>query len=318
MISENPLITVFTPTYNRAKTIHRAWESLINQTYKNFEWLIIDDESNDGTDSLIENWKKIADFPVHYYRFTRQKNAGKHVAWNRAGNLAHGELIVCLDSDDACKPESLEFFVKEWKGLGIRANEFAYIAVLCTDQNGKLRGTRFPYYRTESDHNEIHWKFGVSGDKWECYRKEVFQAYPQPEPNRPGAIPEGIILSRMAKKYKNLYINECMRIYFYDGADLSTVNTVDPKKHAWGKFLFATESLWAYPEWHFRAPWYFIVMALRVNRTVQLLHLPKSTVTAHLPTCLSRLWVAAFYLPGRFIGAVETLFSKNLQGIIIH
>ena len=57
-------ITVFTPAYNRARTLRRAFESLKRQTSNDFEWLIIDDGSSDGTDKLVEQFKREADFPI--------------------------------------------------------------------------------------------------------------------------------------------------------------------------------------------------------------------------------------------------------------
>lgn len=72
-------ITVFTPAYNRAHTLRRAFESLKKQTCKDFEWLIIDDGSSDGTIELIEELKEEADFPVRYYW---KENGGRHTAVN--------------------------------------------------------------------------------------------------------------------------------------------------------------------------------------------------------------------------------------------
>ena len=73
--------TVFTATYNRAHLLHRVYDSLMAQTFRDFEWLVVDDGSADETSALIEAWRNEADFPVRYYH---QKNQGKHVAYNHA------------------------------------------------------------------------------------------------------------------------------------------------------------------------------------------------------------------------------------------
>ena len=52
-----PLFTVYTPTYNRAHTLHRCYESLKVQTFRDFEWLIVDDGSTDGTAELVAGWQ---------------------------------------------------------------------------------------------------------------------------------------------------------------------------------------------------------------------------------------------------------------------
>ena len=83
----NYTFTVFTPTFNRAASIHRVYESLKSQTFRDFEWLIVDDGSEDDTAILVGNWIKETDFPITYMK---QNHAGKHVAWNRALQKAQG------------------------------------------------------------------------------------------------------------------------------------------------------------------------------------------------------------------------------------
>jgi glycosyltransferase involved in cell wall biosynthesis len=72
-MAENIKFTVFTPVYNRKHTINRVWESLQNQTYRNFEWIVVDDGSTDGVWDLLQRWKKEADFPV---TLLQQENSG--------------------------------------------------------------------------------------------------------------------------------------------------------------------------------------------------------------------------------------------------
>lgn len=59
--------TVFTPTFNRAASIHRVYESLQSQTFRDFEWLIVDDGSEDDTADLVRRWIKEADFSNYVY-----------------------------------------------------------------------------------------------------------------------------------------------------------------------------------------------------------------------------------------------------------
>src|SRR5688572_23550113 len=103
--------TVFTPTHNRAHTLQRVYDSLRGQTFRDFEWLIVDDGSKDGTDRLAAAWARSADFEI---RYRRQPNRGKHVAFNAGVRDARGELFLPLDSDDACVPRALERFIHHW------------------------------------------------------------------------------------------------------------------------------------------------------------------------------------------------------------
>ena len=89
-------LTILTPTYNRKSTIDRLYRSLINQSNHLFQWLIIDDGSTDGTDELIESFKK-HEFDLQY---VRKNNGGKHTALNYAHPFIKGEWVCIVDSDD--------------------------------------------------------------------------------------------------------------------------------------------------------------------------------------------------------------------------
>src|ERR1700736_1708087 len=95
---EAPFFTVFTPTYNRAHTLHRVFNSLKAQSFRDFEWVLVDDGSTDNTEELAELWIKTADFPIRYFW---QKNSGKHIAYNFGIREARGQMFAVLDSDDA-------------------------------------------------------------------------------------------------------------------------------------------------------------------------------------------------------------------------
>ena len=90
-------LTIFTPTYNRAKFLPRAFEALKRQTLKDFLWMIIDDGSTDNTEDVINEFKKKSKFPI---RYIKQSNNGKHIAFNRAVEVAQGEFFATVDSDD--------------------------------------------------------------------------------------------------------------------------------------------------------------------------------------------------------------------------
>ena len=103
-------ITLFTPTYNRAYILNVLYRSVQRQTYRNFEWIIMDDGSTDNTEDLVRSW--IADnndFPIRYYKVP---NGGKCRAINRGLDLAEGELFFIMDSDDYLTDDSLETVVK--------------------------------------------------------------------------------------------------------------------------------------------------------------------------------------------------------------
>ena len=139
MIVTNPAISVLTPTYNRAHTLHRAYESLQRQTARDFEWIVVDDGSTDDTAALLARWQAEADFPVTWYRY--ENNRERNAAVNTGKRLVSGDYTLILDSDDALLDNSIET-INYWRiETGLDAAEAAYALMFrCIDDHGNLVG----------------------------------------------------------------------------------------------------------------------------------------------------------------------------------
>ena len=107
-------ITVITPTYNRCNTLYRVYNSLLSQTYKDFEWLVIDDGSTDDTKELIQGYIEEDKINIRYYY---QENRGKHIALNTAMKLVDSEYITVIDSDDEFVSNAFEVFISYWNNI---------------------------------------------------------------------------------------------------------------------------------------------------------------------------------------------------------
>lgn len=105
MVKENPLISIIMPVYNSEDYIEEAIESMLNQTYKNWEAILVDDNSQDSTSSKIKKYTK-KDSRLRYHRHS--KNLGAAEARNTAIEKAKGEFIAFLDSDDIWEKQKLE------------------------------------------------------------------------------------------------------------------------------------------------------------------------------------------------------------------
>ncbi len=134
-----PLVTVFTSTYNRAYSLPRLYESLIHQTYTDFEWLVIDDGSLDNTKRLVQQWVQEQKIAIRYYH---QANGGKHRAINRGVELAHGELFFFVDSDDYLTDNSLAVLVDYYQQIK-DDNRFAGVAGMLAYPHGERICKRF-------------------------------------------------------------------------------------------------------------------------------------------------------------------------------
>ena len=113
-MKENPTVSVIIPTYNRAHLVGRAIQSVLNQTYQDFELIIIDDSSTDNTEDIIKEFQK-KDERIKYIR--HDKNKGGSAARNTGIKVAKGEYIAFLDCDDEWLPEKLEKQIKTMKDL---------------------------------------------------------------------------------------------------------------------------------------------------------------------------------------------------------
>jgi glycosyltransferase involved in cell wall biosynthesis len=206
------LFTVFTPTYNRAHTLHRVYESLVSQTFRDFEWLIVDDGSSDRTNEQIEKWQQENLISIKYIY---QENQGKHVASNRGATAAKGELFLTLDSDDSCIPEALERFKYHWDSIPAeQKSTFSAVTCLCKNETGNIVGNKFPFDPTDSDSLEIRYRFRVIGEKWGFHRTSVMREFPFPEISGCSYVPESIVWSAIARKYKTRFVNEPLRTYW--------------------------------------------------------------------------------------------------------
>ena len=90
------LVSIIMPSWNTAQFIAESIQSVINQTYKNWELLIVDDCSTDDTDNIVEPF--LTDARIKYFK--NEKNSGAALTRNRAMREAKGEWIAFLDSDD--------------------------------------------------------------------------------------------------------------------------------------------------------------------------------------------------------------------------
>lgn len=262
------LFTVFTPTYNRKATIGRVFESLLKQTLKDFEWLIVDDGSTDGTRELVEGWTNApeVDFPI---RYVWQENAHKKVAHNRAVKEATGELLLVFDSDDRCIPEALERFWAHWQAIPPESRkDFVGVCGLCQNEKGEIVGDYFPggdYI--DSDSLEMQYRYRVGGEKWGAMRTDVLRAYPFRE-DLPGLVPEGTVWGAIARTYRTRFFNEALRVYMQDveGLIARSGQVVDPARNAVGA-AYAKQQYLTHNVIYFRySPVWFFLEAARLTR----------------------------------------------------
>jgi len=292
------LFTVFTPTYNRARTLQRVYASLQRQTLRNFEWLVMDDGSTDNTRALIAQWEAESNFPI---RYIFQENQGKPAAFNRGVQEARGELFLTLDSDDECVPEALERLKHHWDAIPAQdKTKFSAVTVLCKDQNGNLVGNKFPRDILDSDTIEVTFKYRVTGEKWGFQRTDVLKQFPFPSIPNAKFISESVVWFALSRKYKTRFVNEALRIYHvHDGAGdhLSTLSPAVLSGRAYLHRFVLNELI----DWLFRTPRSVFRSAINFSRYSFGLGIPSSSQLKELHSATARLVVAALMPLGFFM-----------------
>lgn len=230
--------TIFTPCYNSEKFLERVYRSVKNQTYRNFEWLIINDASTDGTAELIKKYEKLSDFPIRV--INNPENKMLYYNFNTAFDEAQGELMIFAGHDDAFDEITLERFNKVWEEYG--SDEIAGIWCRCRDQHGNIIGSSFPNDLIISSYHEMFEKhiygsqerFVVTQTKILRENKFDLTGY------RTGEV---FLWSDIGMKYKTIYMNDVLRTYYIESENSSALTKRGRKKIALETYLYYIEFL---------------------------------------------------------------------------
>lgn len=171
-------LSIVTPTFNRGYILGACYQSLLRQTCKDFEWIVVDDGSSDNTEELVNSFITENKIDIKY---VRQENGGKHIAHNTGAEYAQGEMFLCLDSDDQLTEDAVAFAKECWQEnkvdgiVGILAKRGAISdrqPICGMWQEGLQSATMF----------DLCNKYGFSGDtalffKTEILKKEKFISF---------------------------------------------------------------------------------------------------------------------------------------------
>jgi glycosyltransferase involved in cell wall biosynthesis len=268
-----------------------VYNSLCSQTYRDFEWLIIDDGSTDETADIVGTWTKEAEFPIRYYY---QENQGKHIAWNKAADLARGEHFLCADSDDAFLPEALERFHQCLKEIdGISGNRFYGVVALCMDSSGALIGQEFPSGLLDTDFLDLYYfRYRVAGEKWHCGKTSVHREIRFDETIRGSLVIESTVWVRIGQQYKIRLLNAPLRVLYSEPDSLC--HTFSYQKNAEGMRLWSLLILNDFIDYYASAPEFFSQMATVYTRSCFHLGISTSEQRRILKTDLAKsLWFRA-------------------------
>lgn len=212
-------LTIFTPTYNRANTLTRLYNSLLNQDTNMFKWLVVDDGSTDNTKQLVEGW--IAEGKLEI-RYIYEKNSGKTSAHNLGVRECNTELFLCCDSDDWMAENSIKPALDFWNS---NQKELSGMVGPKLIHQKELSGMVGPRDTTNKNYDSLStlpknikrgtlyglYNKGYVGETALFFRTSIIKKYPFPKIEGEKFIPEEYIYRRLDEKYEMLvYPHYCM------------------------------------------------------------------------------------------------------------
>lgn len=218
------MLTVFTPTYNRAYILPRLYESLLKQTDKNFEWVIVNDGSTDNTKKIIEEWIEKDKIVIRYYE---QENQGKQVAHNKGVEKAKGEIFTCVDSDDFLVDNAVEIINSKWDEC--KSNNMCIgIVGTCIGLDGKPVGTGMPLNIKNSTLRNLYNKYKYKGDTILVYRTETLKKYKFPKIKGEKFIPETYLYNMLDQEGELAVIKDGIYVceYLEDGYTHNSIKLI--------------------------------------------------------------------------------------------
>lgn len=257
-------LTVFTPTFNRAQTLPRVFESLMRQSSRDFCWLVIDDGSTDETRELITSWKVTAPFQIDYIY---QPNQGKHNAHNAAVQHARTELFLIMDSDDELLPTGVEVVVSAWRSMSSPERKaIAGIWTRCRNSKGEMIGGQFCQEVFDASLQELRYRRKIDCEMLPTFVTEVLRQYPFPhtEPGVCSYIPEDFVWTRITRTRRLRFLNVACRVY-HEGPGLLALARHQYRQSrpiAYGYFAPLINDL----EWFWYEPHTFLLNAVQAAR----------------------------------------------------
>ncbi len=213
-MNKRPKLSVITPVYNGADFVERCYNNLLKQSFENWEWVIVDDGSTDGTAAIVQ---KISDTRVRLFSY--KQNKGRGYARNLAIRESMGDWIVIWDVDDLNFPERLEIINEARK----QHYDFFCSYAVVVDNNLKIKGIR-----------GFHEPFGCLPRTFVhptlALKKEIAESIKYKITEGIGGPAEDArVLWILPLRYKGLWFEDALTIYQED-RDVNLRKTIDTNK----------------------------------------------------------------------------------------
>lgn len=294
------VITIFTPTYNRAHLLLGLYEALKRQTNSDFEWLIVDDGSVDDTQHVVETFT--ADNPKFEIRYFKKENEGLNQTINKGLDMAQGALFCRVDSDDSLFDSAVQDIYDNWHRIESDDNLCALVFLTAHKDNPTQIVGRNPFSEdTVSNFFEYRVKYKATGDRLEVIKTNVHRQYKYPQFSTEKFCPEGLIWNRIAKEYNALYVIKPIYLRFYHSDSITGTVTAYLRNNAIGSSTYYAEickQKSSFP--------YFAKAAILYYRYVFFAHKPIGQIFSAVP------WYATLlgFPLGGLVVAADAIYPK--------
>ena len=218
-------ITIVTPSYNRAHTLTRVYDSLKNQIFKDFKWIIMDDGSTDNTKELVESFQEENLLKIEYFW---NENQHKFVTVFEGIKKVTSKYFMIVDSDDSYPTDSLQILFDEVEQI---QNQDEYISVMGLSQytDGKIVGDQYPNNGFDGSIFDMRYKYKVRGDKFGIFITKTYQQllknFDYSLYKNKGYIPQTVFFNTYdANGVKTRFVNKVVRNYHLDESDENSVS----------------------------------------------------------------------------------------------
>jgi glycosyltransferase involved in cell wall biosynthesis len=245
------MLTILTPTYNRRHTLPRLYESLCGQSRQDFEWLIVDDGSEDETESWGLACQAQAEFPV---RVLRQPNGGKHAAINAGVRAARGDWIFIVDSDDCLTADAVDRVADALVDAAHTPGPVVGVCFRKADMDGRLLGL-------PCDDKPLPWEGApsragrmVQGELAYVFRRDAMVELPFPIIPGERFVPELYIWNQIGDRGPILfYLDRVIYLCEYRDDGYTRNFRTHLRRNPGGFLLFYAAQIGREPRWAGRA-----------------------------------------------------------------
>ena len=267
-MQKKPLITIFTPCYNRSHTLERCYRSILKQGFTDFEWMLVDDGSVDDTEAVVHSFIKENKIKIRYFK---QSNQGKQAAWNFAVQHADGQFFIGLDSDDTLIEHALQSLLPL---VEQSRNESQIIGIRCEairHSTRKQDGISISSAIKKSDWFHEFSKRKHFGERIDILKTEYLQKFLYPVNDSIRFIPEAWFYAETASEGFKFYYTPSPLSLFFDNETSNRLSLSLLKEHAAGHYIARANMLNKIPLWVWaKNPLAYIKTIIRFSQTARI------------------------------------------------